>query len=79
MSDGAFVTVIVGVILLIVAVVTAITMMITYQVDKDRCGQWGDITGRETKFERTSVVTWDCFTRDSEGTWLPISQVRDIG
>lgn len=51
----------------------------TYTVDKSRCSEWGVVTGRETKFEKTTAITWDCFTRDSDGTWLPITQVRDIG
>lgn len=63
----------------LLTVVFTIVFAVSYQVDKSRCSEWSQITNRETRFEKTTALTWDCFTPDDEGRWLPINQVRDIG
>jgi hypothetical protein len=67
---------VVAVVLLLVVLLTASIGGVAYHVDQRSCSKWGDVAGRETRFERLAFLSWDCFTKMPDGTWLPKDSLR---
>lgn len=74
--------VVTAVILAILAAILIPVMTVAYYGERSSCSTWGDATGRDTKFVHLIEVgvplTWDCFTPDEGGKWIPTNRVRDI-
>ena len=82
-SIGGIVAIIVGGFIALILVIGIPSYVISYEVDQGRCNTWGMATNRQTKFVHLNEVvgiplTWDCFTPDEGGRWIPTSRVRDI-
>jgi hypothetical protein len=82
MSDGQLFAALFGGLILFLGILFAVIWTGAYYGDRSTCATWAETTGRETKFSVLLDVgvplSWDCFTPDEDGRWIPTSRVRDI-
>ena len=62
----------------LVLTILAITFPISAGYDKRQCYRYGNLTGREVKYQRFSYWTWDCYVRTESGNWISKDQVRGV-
>lgn len=78
MRDGAWVSVFLATVGVVVFVVVYSVTWITVGYDRRNCQRWSEATGREVQFRQWSHWSWECFAQTGDGKWLPKDQLRDV-
>lgn len=66
------------IILLLCAGVGWVTASVTAHFDSRECAAYPSTMGRETKFVRYNLMSWDCLTPSADGKWISTEALREL-